>query len=925
MIWLYLSFIKYIYMKNLVLLVSFLLSLSTFHSQTNLSVEAPANTGATTQLRAPNGTAAHTTVRGHIIVTAAEMAGIPSGTVINGLGFLYSAGADVPASGNIQFYMENTADATNLKSTTWATAISTMTQVYNGTYTVPNVAGPTNVSLSTGFTYTGGGVYVAYDYLGTTFSATPATYLCNNLLGGGVKVSVSATTTPPVTLTASSGFRPSLVFSFPNPFTNNIRVDGVFAGKGEDNLLLGNTQSIQSSITNISSGALTNVLVSLNVTGANPFTTTQTVAALGPGATALVNFTGVPKTNTGAQTIVVSVPPDQQTSNDSWTISQNVYCDTVGYSFGDSISGGLGYNTGTGILANLLVVPSGPAIYVKKVVPTISIGTAVIGKDIKGVLLNSAGVIIDSTATYTITAADQGQKVELTFLNGGINHAGDSIYYGFRQVANAVGYFPLATQEVSGYVPADIFCGFDAFGGGYANYTTFGVFMIGAILAPFDMSTTALPTGICSGSPLTVTATPGLSSYNFFVNGTSVQNGPGLTYTHTPTANTVVQVNASVGSCAYSDSDSIAQILPINTGISAGLCAGSTYNFNGQVLTATGTYIDTLVGAAGCDSIVTLTLSITSFINNSISASICPGSTYTFGTQVLSTGGIYIDTLASSTSCDSVVTLTLTVNSTSSYNFSDVLCTGTTYTFGSQTLTSPGTYTQTLTNAAGCDSTVTLTLVGGAPSSGSLSATICPGTSYFFGGIPRTTAGTYTNIIQNAAGCDSVVTLTLSLHTAPTVSVTVSGSQLTATATPAGSTYQWVSCPSFFALVGKTNPIFQPSALTGEYAVIVTSPQGCKDTSACTFIDQTSLEELNPASAIILYPNPTINSVNLISEAGLINSYAIYDLKGRLVSSEKLIESKETVTFTVEGLDSGSYTVEVITDYGIVRKSFVKN
>jgi hypothetical protein len=43
-------------------------------------------------------------------------------------------------------------------------------------------------------------------------------------------------------------------------------------------------------------------------------------------------------------------------------------------------------------------------------------------------------------------------------------------------------------------------------------------------------------------------------------------------------------------------------------------------------------------------------------------ASICPGETYTWGSQALSSPGVYIETYTGSTGCDSLVGLTLTVN-----------------------------------------------------------------------------------------------------------------------------------------------------------------------------------------------------------------------------------------------------------------------
>ncbi|MFN5982232.1 MAG: hypothetical protein ACK46Y_17565 [Fluviicola sp.] len=130
--------------KKLLTLLLPIIGTFTGFSQAEITVTAPPNNGATTGLRAPNGTSAQTTMRGVIIVPASELTNIPASTIITKLGLLVSTAAGpTPAGGTIQFYLENTLDVTNLKPTTWTSIIAPMTNVYNGAYTVPVVAGPT--------------------------------------------------------------------------------------------------------------------------------------------------------------------------------------------------------------------------------------------------------------------------------------------------------------------------------------------------------------------------------------------------------------------------------------------------------------------------------------------------------------------------------------------------------------------------------------------------------------------------------------------------------------------------------------------------------------------------------------------------------------------------------------------------------------
>jgi hypothetical protein len=76
----------------------------------------------------------------------------------------------------------------------------------------------------------------------------------------------------------------------------------------------------------------------------------------------------------------------------------------------------------------------------------------------------------------------------------------------------------------------------------------------------------------------------------------------------------------------------------------------------------------------------------------------------------LTTAGTYKDTLSSSTGCDSIVTLNLSVRPASIGIINRTIVSGSSYPFNGVNLTQPGTYLDTLTNIYGCDSTVTLKL-----------------------------------------------------------------------------------------------------------------------------------------------------------------------------------------------------------------------
>lgn len=169
------------------------------------------NNGSTSgNSRAPQGLQRYS--RTVYIITAAEMAasGLSNGDVINSIGFNYSSAQNISTTGSFTVYMENSTDVTNTKSTTWSTAITGMTTVSNSSITIPAQAGQVNFPFSGGstFTYTGGGVYVAFEYQNPTsaVATTPNVALCSTTLTGGLKSGQSTTLLP--TTIAASNWRP---------------------------------------------------------------------------------------------------------------------------------------------------------------------------------------------------------------------------------------------------------------------------------------------------------------------------------------------------------------------------------------------------------------------------------------------------------------------------------------------------------------------------------------------------------------------------------------------------------------------------------------------------------------------------------------------------------------------------------------------
>ncbi|MDR1543836.1 MAG: T9SS type A sorting domain-containing protein [Prevotellaceae bacterium] len=93
----------------------------------------------------------------------------------------------------------------------------------------------------------------------------------------------------------------------------------------------------------------------------------------------------------------------------------------------------------------------------------------------------------------------------------------------------------------------------------------------------------------------------------------------------------------------------------------ATICQGKTYTFYTQNLTETGSYIERVTSTNGCDSIIKLELAVQPKITETRKVEICLGETYSFYGQNLTSSGSYTADVPATAGCDSVITLNLTV------------------------------------------------------------------------------------------------------------------------------------------------------------------------------------------------------------------------------------------------------------------------
>ncbi|MEO6167249.1 MAG: gliding motility-associated C-terminal domain-containing protein, partial [Chitinophagales bacterium] len=152
-------------------------------------------------------------------------------------------------------------------------------------------------------------------------------------------------------------------------------------------------------------------------------------------------------------------------------------------------------------------------------------------------------------------------------------------------------------------------------------------------------------------------------------------------------------------------------IMPLYNTVTSKICLGDSLFAGGSYQNLGGSYTDTLKSGAGCDSIVTTLLEIILPVTISVDAAICYGSSYFAGGSLQTTSGTYVDTLQSAAGCDSIITTQLEVLFPVYGNKSVSICDGDYYFTGGANQTLPGNYQDTLVAANGCDSLVTTQLI----------------------------------------------------------------------------------------------------------------------------------------------------------------------------------------------------------------------
>lgn len=416
-----------------------------------------------------------------------------AGTAINRVGFSINqaastttplTGVNFPLAATYAIYMKNVTAATTL-FTTGTYSLTGYTEVFNGPVTFAGY-GWTSIALTTTFTRTAGSNLQVL--IIRTNGVAPATNtapsfdcsLGNSAAGTSALTTrrYNGTSVPAENSTSlgTSNFRPAIRLA--RTYANDAALS--FTSVGKLPVGYASTEPVVAWVSNQGTNTLTNLTVTLNVTGANTYTANKNIASLAPGASTTVAFDGYVPSAVGSNNIAVSIPADDYIGNNSAPSQvQLTTSSTYALSNDDAFTpgGSIGFNTGSGnLLVKMPVYKNNNLVSVRASITTEASAAT---KTVRGVILSSAGAILAQSPDYVIQNADLGNYVTFTFPAPVAVAAGSTYYIGLGQVANAAGYYPVNTQgSKTNLAHSTILAG-----GAITDYNTFGSLMIEGLFA----------------------------------------------------------------------------------------------------------------------------------------------------------------------------------------------------------------------------------------------------------------------------------------------------------------------------------------------------------------------------------------------------------------------------------------------------------
>jgi hypothetical protein len=339
-------------------------------------------------------------------------------------------------------------------------------------------------------------------------------------------------------------------------------------------------------------------------------------------------------------------------------------------------------------------------------------------------------------------------------------------------------------------------------------------------------------------------------------------------------------------------------------------CKTYTSPSGNNTWTQSGDYKDVIKNFKGCDSVISIKLNISQPDTQYLSETACGSFTSPSGNYVWTQSGQYTDYIQNTGTCDSVRIIDLVVNKHSSKSFSISNCGPYTSPSGNNVWNKDGVYQDVIPNYLGCDSLLSISLKIVEPTYATHHVSACQSFGKFSRNGAWNRSGIYYDTISNWVGCDSILTIILSINN-PDTGVVNFGNQLIATAND--GLYQWLDCnKNYERIMGADGQSFYAKD-NGSYALDV-ADNGCRDTTSCHVLYRVDVDEVKQPE-LSIYPNPSDGKFQVENPNRFVVNGALFNTLGIKIKDLSFSESNAT-PIDLSSQPDGVYVLLLVDEKG---------
>jgi hypothetical protein len=189
------------------------------------------------------------------------------------------------------------------------------------------------------------------------------------------------------------------------------------------------------------------------------------------------------------------------------------------------------------------------------------------------------------------------------------------------------------------------------------------------------------------------------------------------------------------------------------------ICQGDSVVINGVAYSEEGMFNQLIETSEGCDSILLINIELLEATMSGVESTICEGGLVEINNIIYTEDGEYVQNFINAVGCDSTLNIIVNVINSSTSEISEEICQGEIIIINDVEYQETGNYEQSIINAAGCDSIITINISVQESVSGSLEVSLCPGDVVDINGETYSDPGEYLQILTSNAGCDSILTI----------------------------------------------------------------------------------------------------------------------------------------------------------------------